>query len=86
MPQSAYASPTPSRPVALLRHPATASLAVVLVALTWASVGFASSLFTNDIVVSDQASGLIRSSVSGPFALLLLCCGAWIGSLWRPAR
>jgi hypothetical protein len=56
---------------------------VVLAALLWAAVGFASSLFTNDIIVQDESYGLIRTSIAGPIALLLLCIGAWIGGLWR---
>ena len=83
MTHSAYASPAPTRAASFLRHPATVSLVVVLAAVIWATVGFASSLFTNDIVVSEEASGLIQLSVAGPAALLLLCIGGWIGGLWR---
>ena len=86
MPQVAYASPAPPRAFDILRHPATTSIVVVFAALVWASVGFASSLFTNDIVVSDESHDLIRSSIAGPAALLLLCAGAWMGSLWRVAQ
>jgi len=86
MPQSASASPTPTRATTFLRHPATASLLVLLTVMLWASVGFASSLFTNDIVVSKESYGLIRASVAGPAILLLLCIGAWIGGLWRLGR
>jgi hypothetical protein len=83
MTQSAYASPAPARAANVLRHPATASLLVMAAALAWASVGFASSLFTNDIVVDEETSGLVRMSVVGPSVLVLLCIGAWIGGLWR---
>jgi hypothetical protein len=80
---SAYASPAPPRAAAVLSHPMTASLLIVVAALAWASVGFASSLFTNDIVVNEETSSLVRMSVIGPLALVLLCIGAWIGGLWR---
>ena len=80
---SAYASPAPPRASVVIRHPVTASIVVVLVALLWATIGFSSSLFTNDIVVADESHGLIRSSITGPAILMLLCAGAWLGSLWR---
>ena len=80
---SAYASPAPTRAVAVFRHPVTASLLALAAALVWVSVGFASSLFTNDIVIDEQTSGLVRMSVIGPSILVLLCMGAWIGGFWR---
>lgn len=83
MPQSAYTSPAVPRASTFLRHPATASLLVLLAAVLWASIGFASSLFTNDIIVSDESYGVIHWSIAGPAILLLLCAGAWLGSFWR---
>ena len=84
MTHSAYASPATHRAASTLtRHPVAISLVVVVGALIWATVGFASSLFTNDIIVSDGSYGLIRASILGPAALLLLCAGAWVGGLWR---
>jgi hypothetical protein len=84
MTHSAYASPATSRATAtVIRHPVAISLVVVVGALFWATVGFASSLFTNDIVVADGSYGLIRASIVGPAVLLLLCAGAWVGGLWR---
>ena len=83
MTHSAYASPALPRSATVIRHPITISLVVVLAAVIWATVGFASSLFTNDIVVSDDFYGLIRASIVGPAAMLLLCAGAWVGGLWQ---
>jgi len=84
MTQSASASPTPNGFLAFLRHPLTALVAVMLVAMFWATVGFASALFTNEIVVSDGSYGLIRASWAGPAALGLLAIGFALGRGLRP--
>jgi len=84
MVQSASASPTPSPSLAFLRHPMTALAAVMVVAMFWATVGFASALFTNEIVVSDGSYGLIRASIAGPAALVLLAIGFALGRGLRP--
>lgn len=84
MPQSASASPDHSPALAVLRHPATAIIVVSLVALGWATVGFASSLFTNDIVVADGSYGVIRASIAGPAALILLGIGYLLGRALAP--
>ena len=84
MPQSASVTTAQSPAIAVLRHPVTAITVVSLIALIWASVGFASSLFTNDIVVADGSYGFIRSSIAGPAALILLGIGYLLGRGLRP--
>jgi len=75
---SAETSPTPSRFALLLNSPAFALVLVMLAATLWATVGVASRLFPNDISVTDEAYGFIRTAVAGPALLLLwaLCGGA----------
>ena len=83
---TASTSPSPSRTAALLRSPGVALVLVMLAATLWATVGVASRLFPNDISVSDEAYGFIRTAVAGPALLLLwaLCGGAT--RRWPAAR
>lgn len=70
MPQSASTSPV-SRVAMLLNSPATALLLVMCAATLWATVGVASRLFPQDISVTDEAYGFIRTAVAGPCLLLI---------------
>lgn len=84
MPVATSALLRTSRTAALLNSPATALVLVMLAATLWATVGVASRLFPNDLSVSDEAYGFVRTAVAGPALLLLwaLCGGtarAWPG-------
>jgi DME family drug/metabolite transporter len=78
MPNRVSVSAFASRSTSLLNSPATALLLVMLAATLWATVGVASRLFPNDISVTDEAYGFIRTAVAGPALLLIwsLCGGA----------
>lgn len=84
MTQSASASLSPHHAIAILHHPVTALIVVIAVATVWASIGFASALFTNEIVVSDDSYGVVRSSFAGPVAMVLLAIGFITGRGLRP--
>lgn len=75
-----------TRTAALLNAPATSLVLVMLAATLWATVGVASRLFPNDVSVSDEAYGFIRTAVAGPALLLLwgVCGGA--GRAWPRFR
>lgn len=78
MPNTTSAVSAPPRGTARLTSPAIALLLVMLAATLWATVGVASRLFPNDLSVSDEAYGFIRTAVAGPALLLLwaMCGGA----------
>ena len=72
-----------ARAAASLRHPVLVLVAVLSFAFVWASAGFASALFTNDIIVTEESYGMVSTALAGPAILLVLClCGGAAG-LWR---
>ena len=71
---------------ASLRHPATALVAILVFTFGWATIGFASALFTNDIIVSEESCGLVSNAFVGPVLLLILCLAGGVAGVWRAER
>lgn len=80
------ASPYAARSSALLNSPGAALVLVMLAATLWATVGVASRLFPNDISVTDEAYGFIRTAVAGPALLLLWALGGGTARAWPRLR